>query len=120
MPIIRRKSGSPPSIAREMPPGGPPSGALAHNGIAQRSLPADVSTGGPTFRNSFGVTGGTSGGLATRASGSRGSNGIALPRSSRVDLEQRLHHKIIAELRDSVDLNDPMAVRAQIERLFNH
>ncbi|HEX6608927.1 MAG TPA: CpaF family protein [Chloroflexia bacterium] len=120
MPIIRRKSGAPPPLAREMPPGGPPSGGLIHNGIAPRSLPGDASTGGPTFRNSFGVTGGTSGGLATRASGSRGSNGIALPRSSRVDLEQRLHHKIIAELRDSVDLNDPMAVRAQIERLFNH
>jgi pilus assembly protein CpaF len=40
-------------------------------------------------------------------------------RSALLDIEQRLHTKIIAELRDSVDLNDIDALIAQIERLFN-
>ena len=36
-----------------------------------------------------------------------------------VQLKQRLHGKIIAELRDSADLADVMAVRREIERLFS-
>jgi pilus assembly protein CpaF len=39
-------------------------------------------------------------------------------RPSLMEIEQRLHSKIIAELRDSVDLSDIEALTAQIERLF--
>ncbi len=42
-----------------------------------------------------------------------------LARSSRRDLQHRLHSLIIAEMRDSVDLNDPVVERSEIERLFN-
>jgi pilus assembly protein CpaF len=34
-------------------------------------------------------------------------------------LKQRLHTKLIAELRDTVDLSDVIAVRSEIERLFS-
>ena len=40
-------------------------------------------------------------------------------RASLMEIEQRLHSKIIAEVRDSVDLSDVEALTAQIERLFN-
>jgi pilus assembly protein CpaF len=40
-------------------------------------------------------------------------------RPSLMEIEQRLHGKIIGELRDSVDLNDLDALAGQIERLFN-
>jgi len=34
-------------------------------------------------------------------------------------LKQRLHGKIIAEIRDSVDVSDVLSVRNEIERLFS-
>jgi pilus assembly protein CpaF len=55
----------------------------------------------------------------TGTAGSRGTSGLGLSRSTRMDLEQRLHTRIIAELRDSVDLSDPVGLRSEIERLFN-
>src|SRR5690348_8861316 len=45
--------------------------------------------------------------------------GSGTGRPSLMEIEQRLHSKIIAELRDSVDLNDVEALAGQIERLFN-
>ncbi len=35
------------------------------------------------------------------------------------ELKQRLHTKIIAEIRDSVDVSDVLSVRSEIERLFS-
>ena len=40
-------------------------------------------------------------------------------RATLLEIEQRLHSKVIAELRDSVDLSDADALTVQIERLFN-
>jgi type IV secretory pathway ATPase VirB11/archaellum biosynthesis ATPase len=45
--------------------------------------------------------------------------GALLSRPNAVDLQHRLHTKIIGELRDSVDLNDAMGLRQEVERLFN-
>ena len=42
-----------------------------------------------------------------------------LARPNAIDLQHRLHSQIIAELRDSVDLSDPVGLRQEIERLFN-
>jgi len=39
-------------------------------------------------------------------------------KSTVVQMRQRLHSKIITELRDSVDLSDDIGVRREIERLF--
>lgn len=41
-------------------------------------------------------------------------------RINHLDLGQRLHSKIIADLRDTADLTDPLALRVEIERLFAH
>src|SRR5438270_6935307 len=48
-------------------------------------------------------------------------NGPTLPQHSKstvVQMRQRLHSKIITELRDSVDLSDDIGVRREIDRLF--
>jgi pilus assembly protein CpaF len=42
-----------------------------------------------------------------------------IARPNAIDLQHRLHSKIIGELRDSVDLNDPVSLRQEVERLFN-
>ena len=48
-----------------------------------------------------------------------GSRGVSTGRAALMEIEQRLHSKIISELRDSVNLDDVDALTAQIERLFN-
>src|SRR5437764_12653316 len=49
-------------------------------------------------------------------------NGQALTqqqsKSTVTQIRQRLHSKIVTELRDSVDLSDDIGVRREIERLF--
>jgi len=42
----------------------------------------------------------------------------AQSKSAIVQIRQRLHSKIVAELRDSVDLSDDLGVRREIDRLF--
>src|SRR4051794_12775005 len=44
--------------------------------------------------------------------------GVSTTEQSITQLRQRLHSKIIAELRDSVDLSDDVGVRREIETLF--
>src|SRR5438132_331119 len=60
--------------------------------------------------------------LSTTTGALRTSMAMQPPRSateqSISQLRQRLHSKIIAELRDSVDLSDDLGVRREIERLF--
>jgi pilus assembly protein CpaF len=60
----------------------------------------------------------TFGGM-TAMSRSGNHRGMPTGRAALLEIEQRLHGKIISELRDSVNLNDVDALVAQIERLFN-
>jgi len=48
-----------------------------------------------------------------------GTGPLAPNKQAYAQLKQRLHAKIIAELRDSIDLSDVIAVRREIERHFN-
>ena len=48
-----------------------------------------------------------------------GTGPLAANKQAYAQLKQRLHAKIITELRDSIDLSDVIAVRREIERHFN-
>src|SRR4051812_47099173 len=60
----------------------------------------------------------TSTGALRTTSGPLNSQQRATGEQSIAQLRQRLHAKIISELRDSVDLSDDLGVRREIERLF--
>jgi pilus assembly protein CpaF len=105
MPIIRRKPDAGPHALPATGTG--PTQPPPSNAVSVPQAPAH-------FRTGFGTTG--TGSLGTKVNRT---GGAALTRGSRIDLEQRIHGKIIGELRDSVDLSDAVALRAQIERLFN-
>ncbi|HUS13667.1 MAG TPA: CpaF family protein [Chloroflexia bacterium] len=117
MPIIRRKSdGQTPTTTPPSQPGGsgygsPNPPAPAPESQSFRMNPPAGQTGAGPARFS-GVRPGTQG-MSTRAVGP------SVSRSTRTELEQRLHSRIIAELRDTVDINDPVAMRSEIERLFD-
>ncbi len=71
-----------------------------------------------------GILSAQTGVLATNTSALRTSavlqpqRGTSTTEQSISQLKQRLHSKIISELRDSVDLSDDIGVRKEIERLF--
>jgi pilus assembly protein CpaF len=92
MPIVRRKSDDP-----------NPAPALAP---AVSAAPLTIPVAIPTVAPSMSLT---------RAQ----IPGPGQGRTALMMIEQRLHAKIIAELRDSVDLSDVEGLSAQIERLFN-
>src|SRR4051794_34942286 len=95
MPIVRRK---------------PDAGVI---GITSAPLTVPVPLPPPESTGSRMVLGTTG---VSRASGRSAPAG---GRSALLEIEQRLHGRIISELRDSVDLSDVEALTAQIERLFN-
>jgi pilus assembly protein CpaF len=93
MPVVRRKTPPPASNGKH------PTAPITRPGTA----PTEVLTS-----TSYLNTGPLRGTTAQHAS-----------KQVLLDLKNRLHAKIIAELRDSIDLSDVMAVRREIERLFS-
>jgi pilus assembly protein CpaF len=121
MPIIPSKSSGGGAPARGVPPpawGGaapPPPPAPVHTSPVS---PPSVEHTQPPARTGFhtgtvGPTGSSSGSRAIRRMGAGG-----LTRVAEVALQQRLHGRIITDLRDTVDVGDPIALHSEIERLF--
>jgi pilus assembly protein CpaF len=93
MPVVRRKTPPPTANGKQPPPTTRPAAS-----------PTEVLTS-----TSYLTTGALRGSVSVQ----QASKQVLL------ELKTRLHAKIIAELRDSIDLSDVMAVRREIERLFS-
>ncbi|HMA33500.1 MAG TPA: CpaF family protein [Chloroflexia bacterium] len=127
MPIIRRKSDgsstTPTSSSQPKPPSQPPLPAGPDTGASGdsqpfRSFPSNGSSMATNTNATNMATRLNAARLGTQTAGAR-TPGSNMSRSNRLDLEQRLHGRIIADLRDTVDLSDAVGLRAEIERLFN-